>query len=156
SDMGHRGTELDGLWAYDNLQAQVDFGYRAVHVVAVAGKAITERFYGETLRHAYFLGGSTGGRQALVEAQRFPWDFDGIIAISPWIDDTESAMEMVWAVPALKGKDGTSILSQADLNVVHEAVLAECDLDDGVRDGIVSNPPGCKFNPAKLVCRPGA
>jgi hypothetical protein len=94
-DGGHTGS--GGRWALNNLQAEVDFGYRAAHVTALAGKAIVERFYERAPRHAYFWGSSTGGRQALVEAERFPWDFDGIISGAPWINDTDSAMAMVWA-----------------------------------------------------------
>ena len=155
SDMGHRGIGLDGLWASNNLQAQVDFGYRGAHVVALAGKAIAERYYGRAPKHSYFLGCSTGGRQALVEAQRFPWDFDGIIAGGLWIDDTASTMDELWAVRALKYKDGKAILSHANLQLVHDAALAKCDLDDGIRDGIIGNPLACKFDPADLVCRAG-
>jgi Tannase and feruloyl esterase len=125
SDMGHRGIALDGLWATNNLQAQVDFGYRGAHVIALAGKAIAERYYGTAPKHSYFSGCSTGGRQALVEAQRFLWDFDGIIAGGLWIDDTASAMDELWAVRALKGEGGKAILSQKDLQLVHDAALAK-------------------------------
>ena len=80
SDMGHTSTALDAKWAYNDLQAEIDFGYRATHVVTVAGKAITEAFYSNAPQRSYFMGCSTGGRQGLVEAQRFPYDFDGIVA----------------------------------------------------------------------------
>jgi Tannase and feruloyl esterase len=152
-DAGHTGG--GGLWAFNNLQAQVDFGFRGPHVTALAGKAIIERYYRKAPRYAYFWGGSTGGRQALLEAQRFPWDFDGIISGAPWINDTDSAMNMVWANRVLKGQDGRPILARADLKLVHDAALAQCDGDDGVKDGIIGNPAACKFNPDELVCKPG-
>lgn len=83
SDMGHKGTREAGLWGYNNLQGKLDWGFRATHVAALAGKAITERYYRHGPKKSYFMGCSTGGRQALQEAQRFPTDFDGIIAGAP-------------------------------------------------------------------------
>jgi hypothetical protein len=151
SDMGHRGA--GGLWALNNLQAQVDFGYRAAHVVAIAGKAITERYFSESPKYSYFTGCSTGGRQALVEAQRFPWDFDGIVAGAPWINDSDSTMQYVWNDVVLRDKDSRPLLSRADLQLVHEAALQKCDMDDGVKDGVIGNPRACDFDPAALVCK---
>jgi feruloyl esterase len=155
ADMGHKGKGQDGLWAVNNLQAQVDFGYRGPHVAALAGKAITEHYYGKAPKYSYFWGCSTGGRQALVEAERFPWDFDGIIGGAPWIDDSDSTMNYVWAYRALKGADGKLVVSRADLQLVHDAALAKCDMDDGVKDGVISNPPACTFDPSELVCKAG-
>lgn len=149
-DGGHVG---EGVWAINNLQAQVDFGYRGAHVTALAGKAIVERYYGKPAGYAYFCGCSTGGRMALVEAQRFPWDFNGIISGAPWINDTDSAMNMVWAHQMLQGADGKPIVTRGDLKLVHDAALARCDLDDGVKDGIIGNPPACKFDPRELICK---
>jgi feruloyl esterase len=153
SDLGHKGS--GGLWASNNLQALVDFGYRATHVTALAGKAIAAHYYAREPQHAYFEGCSTGGEEALVEAQRFPWDFEGIIADAPWINDSDSTLYMVWANRALTGKDGKSLLTRADTDLLHKAVLARCDADDGIMDGIISNPRGCKFDPAELLCRAG-
>jgi feruloyl esterase len=79
SDMGHKGSAIDVRWADKNLQGQIDFGYRATHVAAVAGKAIAAQFYGSPPKRSYFDGCSTGGYQGVIAAQRFPWDFDGII-----------------------------------------------------------------------------
>jgi feruloyl esterase len=155
ADMGHEGKGQDGLWAVNNLQAQIDFGYRGPHVAALAGKAITEHYYGKAPKYSYFRGCSTGGRQALVEAERFPWDFDGIIGGAPWIGDTDSTVNFVWAYRALKGADGKLVVSQADLQLVHDAAVAKCDMDDGVKDGVISNPPACKFDPSELVCKAG-
>ena len=145
SDMGHQGRIGNGLWAYNNLQAEIDWGYRATHVTALAGKAITERFYKKAPDRSYFMGCSTGGRLGMVEAQRFPWDFDGIIAGAP----AQSAAIMVrfWAALAMKANDGASILSHADLQLVHNAVVAACDMNDGVRDGLIGDPRTCNFDP---------
>lgn len=151
SDMGHKGW--GGLWAYNNLQAQVNFGYRGAHVIALAGKAITEYFYTKPPKYSYFSGCSTGGRQALVEAQRFPWDFDGIIAGAPWINDSDSTMQYVWNDVVLSNKDGKPLLSRDDLELVHNAALRKCDMDDGVKDGIIGNPLACNFDPGELVCK---
>src|SRR5262245_6708609 len=134
SDMGHAGKFGNGLWAYNNLQAEVDWGYRATHVTALAGKAITERFYRKAPDKSYFMGCSTGGRQGMVEAQRFPWDFDGIIAGAPSSDQSGAIMVRLGAALAMRAMDGSSILSQEDLQLVHNAVVAACDMNDGVRD----------------------
>ena len=99
--MGHKSTALDAQWAYDNLQAEIDFAYRATHVVTLAGKAITERFFGQGPHRAYFLGCSTGGRQGMVEAQRFPWDYDGIVSGAPVINETGDGMALLWNVVSL-------------------------------------------------------
>ncbi|MBI4420593.1 MAG: tannase/feruloyl esterase family alpha/beta hydrolase, partial [Gemmatimonadetes bacterium] len=83
SDMGNKGGRTNGLVFYNNLQAQIDFGFRGAHVTALAGKAITQFYYAKAPSKSYFMGCSSGGQQAFAEAQRFPWDFDGIIAGAP-------------------------------------------------------------------------
>jgi len=140
------------VWAYNNLQAEVDYGYRATHVAALAGKAIGERYYGRVPSKAYFMGCSTGGRQGLVEAQRFPWDFAGIVAGAPSTSETYPSMHSLWAARVTLDEAGRSLFSQADLQLLHAAVLAKCDMDDGLRDGIVGGPDTCKFDPAVLEC----
>lgn len=152
SDMGHEGRIEDGLWAYNNLQAEVDFGYRAAHVTALAGKAISESFYERAPDKSYFCGCSTGGREGLMEAQRFPWDFDGIIAGAPASDQAGTILTRLWAALALRASDGSSILSQADLQFVHKAVVDACDMNDGVRDGLIGDPRACHFRIEDLTC----
>lgn len=156
SDMGHQGRIEDGLWAYNNLQAEVDFGYRAAHVTAIAGKAISERFYKKAPDKSYFCGCSTGGREGMMEAQRFPWDFDGIIAGAPASDQAGIILTRLWAALALKASDGKSTLSEADLKAVHKAVVAACDMNDGVRDGLIGDPRACRFEVADLICKGSA
>ena len=153
SDMGHQGRIEDGLWAYNNLQAEIDFGYRAAHVTALAGKAISERFYQRAPDKSYFYGCSTGGREGMMEAQRFPWDFDGIIAGAPASDQAAIIMTRLWAALALKGSEGKTILSEADLKTVHKAVVAACDMNDGVRDGLIGDPRACHFELEDLICK---
>jgi len=152
SDMGHKSTWLDGQWAYNNVQAEIDWGYRATHVSALAGKAITEHFYHIEPERSYFMGCSTGGRQGLIEAQRFPWDFDGIVVGAPAMNLTSLYMQFVWNARAVQSESKNSLLNQDDLKLVNDAVLALCDMDDGVYDGVVGDPLQCKFDLSKLAC----
>jgi hypothetical protein len=89
----------------------------------------------------------------MIEAQRFPWDFDGIIAGAPDMDESDLAVRGLWAKRSFLDDDGKPLLSDADIQLVHNAVLAECDMDDGVKDGIVSAPQQCKFDPSALQCK---
>ena len=149
SNMGHAGGN-EAIWAYQNLQAQIDFGYRGAHVTAVAGKAITERFYGSPAKHSFFHGCSSGGQQALSEAQRFPWDFDGIIAGAPSPTFSGPMMSYLWSARVLLA----GRVSRSDLKLVHDRAVAKCDMDDGIRDGIIGDPFHCKFDPSELLCKP--
>ena len=155
SDMGHKSTTLDAKWAYNNLQAEVDFGFRSTHVSTLAGKAIAEKYFGKPASRTYYMGCSTGGRQGMVAAQRFPYDYDAIIAGAPVIDETGDGMDLLWSVMATLGKDGKSILSPDDLRGVNQAALATCDMDDGVKDGVIGDPRTCSFDPAELQCKAG-
>ncbi|MDX2221363.1 MAG: tannase/feruloyl esterase family alpha/beta hydrolase, partial [Rhodospirillaceae bacterium] len=152
SDMGHKSTGLDAKWAYNNIQAEIDFGYRATHVSAVAGKAITEHFYAKAPSRAYYMGCSTGGRQGLVEAQRFPYDFDGIVAGAPVIDETGAGLQLMWTVVVNRDKAGKQILGVDKLKMINDAVIAKCDLQDNVKDGIIGDPRACGWDPAELKC----
>lgn len=149
-DGGHAASPMGALWAYGNLQAQFDFGVRAPHVAALAGKAIVEHYYKSPPRKSYFAGCSSGGQQALSEAQRFPWDFDGIIVGAPSPTFSGPMLNYLWAGRALAGK-----VSEADLQLVHARAVARCDMDDGVEDGIIGNPMQCRADPAELQCRSG-
>ena len=155
SDMGHSGKNQDMLWAYNNLQALIDFDTRGAHVAALAGKAITEHYYSKAPDKAYFIGCSNGGLQALVEAQRFPWDFNGIISLDGVPNLSDIDMEQVWGARTLRGEDGHALLTHQELQLVHNAALASCDMDDGVKDGVISDPYQCKFDPSELICKSG-
>jgi len=155
TDMGHKSTLLDAKWAYNNLQGKIDFAFRATHVTALAAKAIAARYYGSAPQRSYLIGCSQGGRQAMMSAQRFPDDFDGIVAVAPPMTITSNISSHLWGALALSGKDGKSILDKNTIERVHRAVLEKCDLDDGVKDGVVSNPPGCTFQPSDMLCKNG-
>jgi hypothetical protein len=149
SDMGMK-TDLS---FYDNLQAKVDNGIRAAHVVALAGRAIIEKYYSKRLQESYFWGCSVGGRQALVEAQRFPWDFDGIIAGAPPVNQTMVYTNLAWGNRATHDRQGNTLLATNELKLLKKAAVAKCDLDDGVRDGVIGDPLHCSFDPAELSCK---
>jgi hypothetical protein len=153
TDMGHTSSLTDAKWADHDLQALVDFGYRATHVATVAAKAVTAAFYARAPRHNYFFGCSTGGRQGMVSAERFPADFDGIVAIAPAINETGAGMQLLWSVRANLDLQGRPILPAAKLAVLHDAVLAACDMNDGIKDGLIGDPRGCHFDPATLLCK---
>lgn len=155
TDMGHKGAGADVLWSMNNLQAQIDFGFRATHVGAVIGKAIAEQFYGKSPRRSYYVGCSTGGYQGVMEAQRYPWDFDGIVAGAPDIGEGPANVRALWIARTGLDSEGKPLLSSAKLRLVHNAVLDRCDKADGLKDGILGDPVGCKFEPSDLVCKSG-
>lgn len=152
SNMGHVSTPWDNLWAYNNWQSEIDHAMRSAHVTALTGKAIVRHFYTRAPNKSYFIGCSTGGRQATVQAQRFPWDFDGIIAGSPSLGVPGLHMSELWGNRAFE-PNGQAILQQAHLELIHRAVLAKCDLNDRVRDGLIGDPRACPFDPRELRCK---
>ncbi|MBW9216146.1 tannase/feruloyl esterase family alpha/beta hydrolase [Mumia sp. zg.B53] len=155
TDMGHQGQN-DGSWAAGNPQAQIDFAYRGVHVTAQTAKAIIRAFYGRRPAYSYFTGCSDGGREGLMEAQRYPDDFDGIAAGAPANNmAVQNTFHHAWNVLANKDEDGRFILLADKLPLVHSAVMARCDRRDGVADGVLDDPRACDFDPAVLRCRPG-
>jgi feruloyl esterase len=157
TDMGHKAEMLGGLqWAYNNPQAVVDFGYRATHVTALAGKAIVASYYGRKPDKSYFSGCSCGGRQALVEAQRFPWDFDGIIVGAPGITYSELVLGYALRAQALHDKNDKPLFDTKTIAFLGKAVVAKCDMNDGLKDGQIGDARLCKFNPREYVCKPGA
>jgi len=155
SDAGHRGAIVDAVWSRDSLTARMDWGFRAPHVVALAGKAILQRFYNRAPAYAYFSGCSTGGREALQEAQRFPWDFDGIIAGDPPIRLADLYVTFAWGQRVGRDASGKPLLNIDDLKLLTEGALKRCDMDDGLKDGIISWPFECPFRPADLACNVG-
>jgi Tannase and feruloyl esterase len=155
TDMGHQGSN-DGSWAADNPQAQIDFAYRGVHVTSLVAKALIRDFYGTKPAYSYFDGCSDGGREALMEAQRYPHDFDGIAAGAPANNmDVQNTFHHAWNVLTNLDKNGTYILLADKLPLIHQAVLAACDRLDGVEDGVLNDPRRCHFDPATLRCKAG-
>ena len=154
TDMGHSGQS--GEWGLDDQQ-RADFAYRAQHVTAEAAKALTQAFYGQPARFSYFNGCSDGGREALVEAMRYPDDFDGIIAGAPaMLFQVQNTLFHGWMARANSDKDGRTILTSDKLPVLHRGVIAACDTTDGVADGLIAQPALCSFDPASLTCAEGA
>jgi Tannase and feruloyl esterase len=152
TDTGHTGGT--GSFAIGHREKVVDFAYRAVHEMAVKSKAIIAAFYDRAPRLSYWTGCSTGGRQGLMEAQRYPEDFDGIIAGAPANNQTQLCAWRI-AVEAKILQEPASVVPRAKIAVVNRAVLAACDALDGVTDGFLTNPHQCHFDPATLLCRSG-
>jgi feruloyl esterase len=158
TDDGHTaGNPFDALWAATDEQLHIDFGYRAVHVTAVAAKAVITAYYGVAPRFSYFNGCSDGGREALMEAQRFPHDFTGIIAGAPALYMAYLGAEATaWVARANTDAAGNRILTADKIPALHAAVLAACDGRDGLVDGQLDDPRGCRFDPGSIRCPAGA
>ncbi|TFG42454.1 MAG: tannase/feruloyl esterase family alpha/beta hydrolase, partial [Bacteroidia bacterium] len=157
TDTGHKTAGLGSAdWALNEMERQVNFGHLAVHRTAEVSKAIIGSYYGKWPEYSYFMGCSRGGGQAMMEAQRYPNDFDGIIAGAPAFDWVSIAVEAIQNTQAVyPAKLTESILTKEHIKILHEAVLKQCDLIDGVRDSIINNPAGCKFDFATLPVCPG-
>jgi feruloyl esterase len=152
TDTGHTGG--GARWALGHPEKVVDFGWRAVHEMTVLAKRAVNAYYGTSARYAYWNGCSAGGRQALQEAQRFPEDFDGIIAGAPGFDWTGRAAQAVRIAKILEANEAAR-LDAAARQLVHERVLAACDAIDGVKDGLLENPERCGFDPGSIECQGG-
>jgi feruloyl esterase len=154
TDTGHFGDSEDASWAYGHPEKIADFGWRAIHLTAQTAKQIIDAYYGKPASHSYFDSCSDGGREALMEAQRFPEDYDGILAGAPAND---------WATMLGGGLAGlqetnlepANIIPDLKLPSIERASLAACDRLDGVKDGIVSDPERCHFDPSVLLCKHG-
>lgn len=151
TDTGHEQQDIRAGWALGHPEKIVDFAYRAIHLTAVTGKALTESFYSQAPRHSYFSSCSNGGRQALMEAQRFPGDYDGIVAGAPANDWVDLFSGFIWNAQALNTPGG--FIPPAKFSAVEAAVLAACDAQDGVKDGVIDDPRNCHFNPQTLLCQ---
>jgi feruloyl esterase len=152
-DSGHWGESVwDCRWAYNNRIAEIDWAYRAVHETARVSKQVINNFYGHQPRISYFLGCSTGGRMALMEAWRYPEDFDGIISNAPVMDNSGLYISYHWAARKNIGADGKDIISPADLELIINSVYQACDSLDGRKDGIIEDPRLCNFDPERLRC----
>lgn len=160
TDAGHRGSPIDASFGLDQ-QARVDFAYNALSEVTREAKALIARFYGSPPSRSYFVGCSNGGRQALMAAQRLPLEFDGIVAGDPAMSFSRLALGEVWnmqVVARIAPKDElgrpihSKAFSPADLSLVRRAVLDQCDVLDGLADGMINDWRGCGFRPSQLTC----
>jgi feruloyl esterase len=154
TDDGHTGTMADASWAIGHPQKVIDYGTRAVHETAVQAKAILQAFYTKPAAQAYFVGCSDGGREALMEAQRFPTDFLGIVAGAPANAMTHLIFREAQSEQAMLASPA-SFIPPAKLVVLQNTAVALCDALDGVKDGLISNPQACHFDPAIVACKVG-
>ena len=158
TDTGHVGNGTGAAWVRTpdgkRDEAKItDFFHRAAHDVAVAGKQLAQAFYGAPVQHAYFDGCSTGGRMAMMEAERYPTDYDGIIAGDPNLDYHAGLLRLVVQKAALASS--ASYLSPDTLRIVDKAVTARCDMLDGAVDGLIQDPTRCHVRAEDLVCHGG-
>ncbi len=147
TDTGHDGREEPGYTFGLDRQKAIDYAYRAVHLTAVTAKAITNAYYAEPVRYAYWNSCSNGGRQGMLEAQRYPDDFDGIVANAPWVDQTGFVIGAIWNQQAVADAG----LTAGKLDMLSEAVLNKCDAIDGLEDGLIDDPRQCDIEVADDV-----
>jgi feruloyl esterase len=150
TDTGHSGGSA--AFALGHPEKLIDYAYRSEHEMTVAAKAIVDAFYGTVPKLSYFNGCSTGGRQALEEAERFPDDFDGIIAGAAANPKTHLDAWRIWMSQAML-KDTRSFIPPSKHAMIHQAVLAQCDALDGAKDGLIEDPTQCHFDPKVLQCQ---
>ena len=149
TDTGHRAA--DTYWAIGHPEKAVDYLYRAKHLVTVAAKSLIVAYYGKPPTHSYFNSCSNGGRQGLLEVQRYPDDYDGVVVGAPWNFQSHSNAGFVWNAQALSAPGAA--IPASKLPAINAAVLAACDANDGLVDGVIGNPPACAFNPKVLLCQ---
>jgi feruloyl esterase len=154
TDTGHVGNGLTADWAVGHPEKLTDFGYRGVHDMTVAAKAAVRDFYGQGPKMSLWNSCSTGRRQGLMEAFRFPEDYDAISAMAPANPMTDLMTQSLWTGYQAVRAPGAG-LSPAKLAALHKAYLDQCDASDGLKDGIVSAPRACRFDPAVAQCKAG-
>lgn len=148
TNTGHDARrEPSATFVLSNPQKAIDYAYRAVHLTAVTAKEIANRYYAEPVAHAYWNSCSNGGRQGLIEAQRYPDDFDGIVANAPWVDQTGFTIGALWNQQAF----AETHVSADKLALVAERVMQKCDAVDGLADGLIDDPRQCSFDVADDV-----
>jgi feruloyl esterase len=160
TNTGHDARKEPGAtFVMSNPQKAIDYAWRAVHLTATTAKDITKDYYGKAISRAYWNSCSNGGRQGLIEAQRYPEDFDGIVANAPWVDQTGFTIGAMWNQKALS-QDAlrNAPVTPAKLALVAGKVMAKCDAIDGLRDGLIDDPRKCAFDPRRDVpaCSAGA
>jgi feruloyl esterase len=150
SNLGHDGGSA--AFASGHPEKLIDFGYRAAHEMAVAAKAIVNSYYGTVPKLSIWTGCSAGGRSALMEAQRYPEDFNGIVAGAPGLNWTGRALLSVWIAQA-SHKNDAAYIPPSKFPLIHNAALEKCDAADGAKDGVIEDPVRCKFDPKDLECQ---
>src|SRR3954471_2383619 len=152
TDTGHTGSAIDAAWAMGNPEKVVDFGHRGIHDMTRIAKALVQAYYAKAPQRSYFAGCSDGGREALMEAQRYPEDYDGILAGAPANNWTPLLTTAAYDTQALT-LDPASFIPPAKIPAIAAAVNAACDELDGVHDGILNDPRQCHFDPATIQCK---
>jgi len=153
TDTGHESSGLNASWAYDNVEAQLNFGYLAVHRTAEVAKALTRAYYRTEPAYSYFVGCSRGGGQAMMESQRYPSDFDGIVAGAPafnWTGFSAMAVSVAKALYPDRAHLDHSVLDRSALERLRQSIMDQCDAQDGLKDGIVADPPSAHFDLSKV------
>jgi feruloyl esterase len=161
TDTGHVDTdnpdpETQGFkWAIGHPEKWADWGYRAVHEMVVVTKTMAEKYYGKGIKYSYWNSCHNGGNQALNEAQRYPDDFDGIVAADPafWISHLQAGSLYISWVALKDGKEGAGFIPPAKVALLNKAAIAACDKNDGLEDGLIVDPTKCKFDPATIQCK---
>jgi feruloyl esterase len=144
---------FDGVWAANAPELQEDFGWRSNHVVTLIAKAVTTHFYGKPVKYSYIVGNSKGGQAVLLEAQRFPEDFDGYMPSAPVYDYTgRNTSAAAWFALAISDGHGGTVLNAAAAAAVHKSVLEHCGAQAGIDEGLVTDPPSCKWQPEMIAC----
>ena len=151
TDTGHTGDDV--IFGQGHPEKVIDFGYRAIHVMTDTAKLIIRNATGRFADKSYFVGCSSGGHQAMSEAQRFPDDYDGIVAGAPANNRIRQTFGFMWSWAATHNADGSPILTPQDLTNVTQAAVAACDAGDGLKDGLIEDPRKCAFDPATLACK---
>ncbi len=154
TNTGHSGSGMEAKFAVGHPEKLIDFGYRAVHEMVVTGKAVISAYYDKAAAKSYWDSCSTGGRQGLMEAYRYPADFNAISAKAPANPMTGLMVQSMWAGWAPKHAPNAA-LDRQTMAMVHAAVIKECDAKDGLADGLIEDPHKCGFDPATLMCKPG-
>lgn len=155
-DTGHQSAADDLLWGHGHPERIIDWGSRSIHAITVPAKRIVAHVTGRPSARAYFYGCSTGGHQAYAEMQRYPDDFDGVVAGAPGNNRVRLNVGFLWQFLSNRRR-GTSelIVPPAKLPILTRAAVAACDANDGVLDDVVDDPRTCQFDPASLLCREG-
>ena len=157
TDTGHQAHPLDASWAHNNLERLVNFGHQAVHRTAVTAKALTKAYYQKAITHSYFTGCSRGGSQGLMAAQRYPEDFDGIVAGAPALNFAPGLAAIATQITKAMYPDPNNlqeaVVGPKEQALIESSYLAMCDEQDGINDGILNDPRQCKFDVATLLCK---
>lgn len=157
SNGGHYSrAPFDAIWGYNDRVAEINFGYRANHLVAQVGKAIVAAYYGKQPSYSYMAGMSRGGTASVISAQRYPKDFNGVLAKAPVIHYSDkNNINAPYIARAIYPDGETAVMDSSKIHLVANAVMKACDRIDGLEDGIIEDPRMCKFDPGVLLCAKG-